>query len=112
MFYLSFEAVPKHDSPEAQEFGGAYIDCWLRRESEQEAELEARAHIDESGWIIGRKEDQSWVEQEDYDDTPDVLQYYQEAEKNGSCYVFHCWPLGAIDDECDAEEEEDLGDVS
>jgi hypothetical protein len=99
MFLLTFEATPKHDNPEVSEIGGAFINCWITGDDIHKAELDARQHIDISGWIISSKSEESIVERDDYAEEPDELAYYTEAEEYGACFVFHTWPLGSEDND-------------
>ena len=113
MYYFCFRAVPRHDSPQAAECGGAYINCWLKGGSKREAELEARALIDAEGWIIGYKDDEAQVERAEYDDRPQSLAYFDEAELTGSCYAFHTFPLADVaDDEDDDSFDDEHNDQS
>ena len=57
---------PKPETAAAQEYGGAYVNCWINRDDPDFAETEARAHIEGGEWSIQAKE---------------------------ACYVFHTWPL-------------------
>ena len=111
MYFFTFEAVPRHDSTPANEAGGAYVNCWVRAGSWIEAELKARADIGHSGWLISRKDDQEWVVAADYDDRPDLLEYYRSAVKDGACYVYHTWPLG-LDEEGDDEDSRDDAQIN
>ena len=111
MFYFSFEAIPKHNTPQAAELGGAYVNCWLKGGSRREAELKARALIDAAGWIVGSKEDEATVERADYADRPESLARFDQAQLHGSCVVFHTYPLGEVATFDDDEDlDEDSGD--
>ena len=108
MFYFRFEAIPKHDGPHASECGGAYVSCWLKGGSRREAELEARALIDEDGWIVGGKEEDSIVERADYDDRPESRARFDEAHAEGLCLVFHTYPateVATTDDDDDIDDD-------
>ena len=98
MILITFEAIPRHDSPEASEVGGAYVTCWIAANDMHEAELDARQHIHESGWIVGERTETSVIERADVEDDPDSLAYFDEARADGACFVFHTWPLGSDDD--------------
>ncbi|HLF83972.1 MAG TPA: hypothetical protein VI837_07360 [Blastocatellia bacterium] len=105
MRYYCFVAKPKPESAVAQEYGGAYVNCWVSGDDPELAESEARAHIDASGWRIEAKEEDFVVcTNDDIDDEAipfkkGAEQYYKAAQEDGACYVFHTWPLGT--DEAD-----------
>ena len=101
MYFFNIQATPKPGTEKAEEVGGAYVDCWINFVLQDGAELLARYYIEQSGWIPGEKEDERWVEAEDYEDEPQLLQYYQEAEEDGACFVYHTWPVDGEDDDSD-----------
>jgi hypothetical protein len=52
MFYFRFEARPKNTSLESAKVGGAMINCWIERETREEAESYARGSIADEDWLI------------------------------------------------------------
>ena len=95
IYYLMIEAVPNRDNPEYHEFGGAYINCWVKSATQKEALKKAREYIAEENWKFRKAED-IWVAQrQDYADLPDSLECYDEACKNGLSAIFNTWPVDA-----------------
>ena len=94
MFLFTFTAKPKLGTRKAKSVGGAYINCWINFNSEDGAKLLAKFYLEKSGWILGRKTEQHWIEKEDYL-SPDQVEYFLTAEATGSCLVAHTWPIGS-----------------
>ena len=55
----------------------------------------AREYIDTSGWTVEAKEEERATSEEDYTHSADGLECYWKAAREGSCFVFHTYPLGA-----------------
>jgi hypothetical protein len=109
MHFFTIHAIPDPESEHAETAGGAYANCWIDFKQKDGAELLARYYMEEAGWIPEAIEEEDWVEAEDYADDPEVLAYYQEAQEDGMCIVFHVYPIGEEEGEGD-EDEEDWGD--
>jgi hypothetical protein len=95
MFYLRFEARPKGTSQHAIEAGGAFISCWIQRDTPEEAESYARGAITDQKWSVTRLEESRTVTRETQ--TADSIKYFEQAELDGEVFVFHTWPVGAQD---------------
>ncbi len=95
MYFFTIQATAKPGTVQAEDAGGAYINCWVNVASQVEAESFARNYIHQSGWVPGEKLDERWVEASDYAAEPKLLQYYRQAEKERTCFVYHTWPVGA-----------------
>ena len=95
IFYFRFEAHPKSTSDLA-EAAGAFINCWIQRDTREDAESYARGAIADQDWRITRLEESSLVTR----DTQPIqtIQYFEQAEIDGEVFVFHTWPVGAQDD--------------
>ena len=37
IYYIMIEAAPNNSNPESKEFGGAYINCWVKASTQKEA---------------------------------------------------------------------------
>lgn len=68
------------------------MNCWIRSNSEHEAEIIAVEAIRNDGWCIQSLEDKFIAEKERYVDDPEVLELYEQAEKEGESYIFNIWP--------------------
>jgi len=96
MFCFQFEARPKATHPDANEVGGAMVNCWIQRDTLEQAESYARGSIADEDWNILRKEEGFVVTRETQD--PKGMQYFKQAEIDKEVFVFHTWPLNAPDD--------------
>lgn len=47
IYYIMIEAVPKSNNPESKEFGGAFVNCWVKSETKKDAIIRAEKYIDE-----------------------------------------------------------------
>jgi hypothetical protein len=99
MYFFAFRSRPKPENENKGKHGGAYINCWIDQHSREEAEEIARQYIGDSGWIVEAKEEDRSTYEEDYAESKDGLEYYQKAQKEGSCFVFHTWPIGLDENE-------------
>ncbi|WP_416666697.1 hypothetical protein [Egbenema bharatensis] len=107
MHFFTIHAIPDPESEHAETAGGAYANCWIDFKQRDGAEVLARYYIEESGWISEAIEEEDWVEEKDYADNPEVLEYFQEAREDGMCIVFHVYPIGdEVEDEAGDNEEE------
>ena len=76
---------------ESGEVGGAYVNCWVKAGSDNEAQSVAHSFIASEGWIIEAIEQAPRLVTEPEKETEE---YFEQAETDGSCYVFHKWPVG------------------
>jgi hypothetical protein len=92
MFYFRFEARPKNTSEHAGKADGAFVNCWIQRDTPEEAESYARGAIADQDWSITGLEDSRSVTR---DTQPsDSLHYFEQAELDGEVFVFHTWGDG------------------
>jgi hypothetical protein len=96
MFCFQFEARPKKTHPKASEYGGAQINCWIQRDTQDEAESYARGSISDDGWTITHREKAFLVTKETQ--YPKGMRYFEQAEIDHEVFVLHSWPLNARDD--------------
>lgn len=91
MFFVQYEVRPLPHNEVYAEVGGAYANCFLLAESEAHAEELARRNFSENLWeIVSLEEPASLASRSDLAD--EWLEWYDEAEREGECYVFHEWP--------------------
>ncbi len=97
IFYFQYRITPKPEHTELIETGGTCVSCWLRRNSKPEARENARTYIKSQGWNIISLDESSQVERWAYKENPELLEFFEQAQQTGECYMFHYWPLGAKD---------------
>jgi hypothetical protein len=101
--FIQFEGFPDADNAEHAEFGGAFINCWVRAPSLDEALAIAAADIEATGWTIGEPLEAYTIERADYtDDQQAAIERFDQAQIDGEVYEYNTYPLddrGMDDDE-------------
>jgi|SRR6185503_8493436 len=97
MWYFLIKTVPRED--DAKEIGGAYVNCWINFQLEDGAQQLARFYLEKDGWRIEAVEKTEWVGRETYEDNPDGLNYFTEAEQDGASFLVNTWPTNGEDEE-------------
>jgi hypothetical protein len=88
-----FEAIPLSNNPEFLEFGGAYINCWVKGNNETVAYNNAKNYINEEGWKIISIEEKFIAQRSQYEDDSESLECFEQAVSIGIGALFHTWPL-------------------
>ena len=104
MWLIRYHVIPKPNTPEFQKSGGAYVNCWILYAWQDGAECLAKFEV-EKECIITETEEISWVELEDFLEDEEEKEYFQQAQIDGGCFVFHYYPLDAEDADEDFELE-------
>ncbi len=92
IYYIMAEAVPAKGSAESKEFGGAYINIWVRAQTTDEALIAAKAHIAREGWELVNIEEVFVPDRNGYTEQ-ESLDCYDEACREGLSSVFYTYPL-------------------
>ena len=106
MWLIRYHVVPKPNSPEFQEAGGAYVNCWILYAWQDGAEYLAKYEV-EKEWTIIETEEISWIEIEDFDENDEGKENFLQAQIDGGCFVYHHYPLNAEDTDEDFENVTD-----
>src|SRR5262245_46043578 len=106
MHYFMIEATPAPDNDQEHGVGGAFVNCWINFILEDGAEVLARYYIKQAGWIPGVAHEHLLVKADTYQDDPENLQYYLEAEADGASFIFHSWPANAEDADVDYSKQD------
>jgi hypothetical protein len=88
IYFVSFLAKPV--TLEEDGATGAYVNCWIKRESAVVAQAQAEKDIRENGWRIEAIE-QSVRAVEDKPKKEAGLEYFEQAQIDGEVYVYHTW---------------------
>jgi uncharacterized protein with PIN domain len=90
---MQYEAAPEIGSTDFETTGGAFVNCWIKADSESEAQQVAGALISEIGWsIVAVKDECREVTERSYVDNEIGREHYTQALNDGQCYVFDQWP--------------------
>ena len=79
------------------EYGGATINIYTTEESEDGALTIAAREVAEAGWQIQSVEDSFLLTREDLVESPDGLQYFEQALIDGVVLVVYTYPATAKD---------------
>ena len=93
IYYLLVEAVPDRNNPERQEFGGAYINCWVKATTKEDAVTRTKAYIAAENWTFVKILDVFIAQKQLYADEPDSAVCYDEACENGISAIFYTWSI-------------------
>ena len=93
MFYFLFDVRPKPGTKEAAEAGGAYVNCWIYRQTENEAKERAHFLIEKDGWIINELQEGREVTEDYYSNNSEGLEHFKQALEDGEVLVINSWPL-------------------
>ena len=94
IFYIQYEATPDRNSEDFQTCGGAFVNCWVRADSEIEAQKLTSDAIREDGWtILAVEEECREVNEHWYSENDEGREYYEQCVTDGECYVFNMWSV-------------------
>lgn len=100
MYFLTFHGQPNPNTRES-EIGGAYINCWIEANTEDQADQIARTKISEASWTIIDREECYEIKRSDYFNKPQGLNYFEQALIDKWVLVFHTYPIEENSDEND-----------
>lgn len=88
MFYLVFEVRPTEQS---SALGGAYVHCWVNRESAETASFHAASRLRDEGWVIDSGTVPVPVRREDFLHDEVALEGFDTAVREGEALQMHGW---------------------
>lgn len=103
MYLVEIHAVPL-DPTDVQEFGGAYVNCWIESPSLGEAVSRAMAEVEGAGWRPDEVRRAHLTTRESYTGDDDGLEYYEQALIDQEVFVFYTYPIEDEDHEEDDEK--------
>lgn len=96
MYLLTIVASTTEQHEEHGKIGDAYVHCWIRRDTEEEAIKIANHMIAEDGWKVLRTEDVSTVNESDYEDDDEHRPFYEQALSDNAVFVFNVCPKYSV----------------
>lgn len=99
IYYLLYEVSPSPHHDTFTHSGGAFINCWVRSNTQENAESIAKSFLHMEGWDNFRLEEHSLPERDWYVDIPESLKQYDQAVEHGDAYITHSWPPGPQEDD-------------
>ncbi len=92
MIYARIEAFPTKGSPDEERYGGALVNCWIKRPDLDEAVSVARRMIAERGWFSEEVEEVRHCTREEFPE--ESRQYFDQALTDDEVLVFYTHPKG------------------
>jgi hypothetical protein len=90
MIYARIEAFPNKSSGERTRYGGAMVNCWIKRDDIEEAVSVARRIIAERGWHSELLEEARRCTREEFPE--ESRQYFDQALTDDEVLVFYTHP--------------------
>jgi hypothetical protein len=92
MFLITYRCKPGKDY-QGKSVGGAYVNCYIKRNKFEIADKISREHICESGWVILKQEDVSKINLMYYKVSgASGIEYYKQAVIDKEVFVFYTYP--------------------
>jgi len=85
------DALPQPGTPAFAKCGGAWINVYTTEQSEEGALVVAAREVAEAGWQVRAIEETRLVTREDFEESPDGLQYFEQALLDGIVVVLHTY---------------------
>ena len=93
MYAFTFIVRPRPSNPQHGEVDGAYAVVFVNEAVHEIAEAAARGLVEDAGWDVEELDD--WAPMNPGDDALGTAwrEYFTQAREEGSCVVFHTWPV-------------------
>jgi hypothetical protein len=91
LYLVRLEARPGPNLRDDSSRSGAYVNGWVRADTETEAQSKAIAEVRSEGWVPGPVESVRRVRREDYAEEPSGREYFEQALIDGVVLIFHTW---------------------
>jgi hypothetical protein len=91
LYLVTLEARPGPDTTDDRGSSGAYLNCWVRADTEADAQNQTLAEVRGEGWVPGPVESVQRVRLEDYAQEPSGREYFEQALIDEIVLVFHTW---------------------
>ena len=101
MFFVQFEATPQLDNPDSRNSAGAFVNCWIARDTIEEAIRVGREWIAGEGWIVNEPDEAYVVDESWYRPGAKGREYFEQALIDREVFVFYCFP-----DQEEADDED------
>ena len=92
LWLLTYEAIPNPGNPAAQKSGGAFVNCWIKAESQSDAANIAVREISAADWSIEALIEAKPVDPQTELYPPASMLLIQQAQAEGAVFCFNYWP--------------------
>lgn len=93
IYFIMTEAVPNSDNPESKELGGAYVNCFVKAKTSEEAQSIANEYILGENWTPVETKEMFIAKKDSYINEPESLDCYDEACEYGASGIFYTWSV-------------------
>ncbi len=90
IYFLQYEVSPHVANELFAEVGGAYVNCWVKAASPQEAYAISNKSLVDQSWLVLSLQTCELGDPEEMGENDTEM--FQEAEQEGEAYLFHTWP--------------------
>ena len=91
MFFIYLSIEPRSQRGQEKEGRDAFAMCWINTNYQQDAQQIALACLDKRGWAPKEIKKIKLVCKEDYQHDPDLLSYFNKAERDGTFFHLYEW---------------------
>ncbi len=94
IYWVMIEVTPSEDNEEKDLSSGAFLNCWVKADSKDEAIEATKDYADAQCWDFVSLEDCDEVTRENYlddEDAQESLEAYDEASIEGISGIFYTW---------------------
>jgi hypothetical protein len=91
IYHLSVHVQPTKENPRANEILGAYVSCWIKAPTADQAKAIAIADITNGPWVIDVTAEPPRAPTPVSERTEDNALYLHQAQLDGECYVYHTY---------------------
>lgn len=91
VYILMIKAKPTHNNPRHSEVAGAYVNCFIERQTFELAEEVALKFLKEKCWVPVKLEESYEVTEADYVGDPKGLEVYRQVLIDKEMYTFHTY---------------------
>jgi hypothetical protein len=99
LYLVTIEALPNAGTDDFADFGGAYVNVYVSEASEAAALASAQREITEAGWSCKTVEKVAYVTREDFSDSDEGIESFEQALVDGVVLDFHTYPVEPEDDD-------------
>lgn len=92
IYCVILEGTPSENDEDRYHFKGAFVTCWVRAASPEDARETARGTLEKDGWTIFSEEDLFKADLAAYRDLPESRECYEKALNEGfsaMAYFYH-----------------------
>ncbi len=91
IFYFLFEVVPSPEGENFDQYGGAFVSCWVQDQESETAREVAIAAVQQDGWLVEELKEAYVADESFYEDDITLMEAYKQATQEGQSYIYFTW---------------------